>query len=126
MTTTVLALPQLSGSLAIATNGDLRESLLFTQADKVTPLDLSGITFKMQVRLTSDPTQVALDLSTDNGLLINGGANGILTWLVPAVETAQIAPGAYEADLLAIAAGAQINLCQNGSITVTVNEGLTC
>jgi len=124
--TNVLALPQLSGSLAIATDADLRESLLIAQAGSSSPLDLTGIAFHMQIRLASDETQIALDMSTANGLLINGGTNGILSWLVLAPQVAQIAPGAYVADLLAIADGAIVNLCQAGPIAVTVTAGVTC
>jgi hypothetical protein len=124
--TNVLALPQIAGSLAIVTNADLREALLFTQAGSSTPLDLTGIAFHMQVRLASDETQIALDLSTDNGLLINGGTNGLLSWLVPAAQLAQVAPGAYLADLVAAADGAIVNLCQSGPLTVTVSAGVTC
>ena len=126
MTTNVLALPQISGSLSIATNADLRASLLFTQANSSTPLDLTGIAFRMQVRLASDPTQIALDLSTANGLLVSGGTSGVLSWLVPAAQVAQIAPGAYVADLLAIADGAMINLCMAAPLAVTVAQGVTC
>lgn len=124
--TNILALPQISGSLSLATNGDLRASLGFTQANSSTAIDLTGIAFRMQVRLASDATQIALDLSTDNGLLINGGANGLLSWVVPAAMTAQIAPGAYVADLLAIADGATINLCAAAPLAVTVTQGVTC
>ena len=124
--TNVLALPQISGSLTIATNADLRAALQFTQAGSSTPLDLTGISFHMQVRLGSDLTRIALDLSTANGLLINGGPNGLLSWLVPAPQLAQIAPGAYVADLIAEGDGAIVNLCQNGPLTVTVVEGVTC
>jgi hypothetical protein len=124
--TNVLALPQISGSLSLATNGDLRASLAFTQANSSTPIDLTGIAFRMQVRLVSDATQIALDLSTDNGLLVNGGASGLLSWVVPAAMTARIAPGAYVADLLAIADGATINLCQAAPLAVTVTQGVTC
>ena len=124
--TNVLALPQIAGSLAIVTNADLREALLFTQAGSSTPLDLTGIAFHMQVRLASDETQIGLDLSTDNGLLINGGTNGLLSWLVPAAQLAQVAPGAYLADLVAAADGAIVNLCQSGPLTVTVSAGVTC
>jgi hypothetical protein len=126
LVTNILALPQISGSLAIATNADLRASLLFTQAGSSSPLDLTGIAFHMQIRLASDATQIALDLSTANGLLVNGGTNGVLSWLVPAPATQQIAPGAYVADLLAIADGAVINLCQAAPLAVTVSKGVTC
>jgi hypothetical protein len=124
--TNVLALPQISGSLTIATDADLREGLQFTQAGSTAPLDLTGIAFHMQVRLASDLTQIALDLSTANGLLINGGPNGLLSWLVLAAQLAQVAPGAYVADLIAEGDGATINLCQAGPIVVTVTQGVTC
>lgn len=124
--TNVLALPQIAGSLTIATNADLRAALTFTQAGSSAPLDLTGIAFHMQVRLASDLTEIALDLSTANGLLINGGTNGLLSWLVPAAQLAQIAPGSYVADLIASGDGAVVNLCQGAPMAVTVVEGVTC
>ena len=48
MATNILALPPISGSLTIATDADLRKSLLFTQAASNAPLDLTGIAFHMQ------------------------------------------------------------------------------
>jgi hypothetical protein len=123
--THVLALPQVSPSLAIATNADLRGSLTFAPSGGGAAIDVTGIAFHMQIRLASDETQIALDLSTANGLLINGGADGVLAWVVPAAQTAEIAPGAYVADLLAIADGATVNLCQ-APLAVTVTKGVTC
>ncbi|MGO4872740.1 MAG: hypothetical protein ACLPGW_19410 [Roseiarcus sp.] len=123
--TNVLALPQLSGSLTIATNSDLRAALAFTSAAGGA-LDLTGISFRMQVRPAAGSEEIALDLSTDNGLLINGGTSGVLSWLVPAAQVGQIAPGPYVADLVASGDGAIVNFCQNGPLTVTVVEGVTC
>jgi hypothetical protein len=124
--TNILALPQISGSLTIATNADLRAALQFTQAGSSAALDLTGISFHMQVRPAAGNPAIALDMSTANGLLTNGGANGLLSWLVPAAQVAQMAPGAYVADLVAIADGAIVNLCQAAPLTVTVVEGVTC
>ncbi len=124
--TNVLALPQISGSLTIATNADLRAALQFTQTGSSAPLDLTGISFRMQVRPAAGNMDVALDLSTGNGLLINGATNGLLSWLVPAAQVAQIAPGAYVADLIASGDGAIVNLCQGAPLAVTVNQGVTC
>ena len=123
--TNVLALPQISPPLAIATNADFRGALTFTPGGGGAAIDISGIAFHMQVRLASDETQIALDLSTANGLLINGGTNGVLSWVVPAAQTAEIAPGAYVADLLAIADGAVVNLCAAAPLAVTVIRGVT-
>ncbi|MGD0564549.1 MAG: hypothetical protein ABSA66_15840 [Roseiarcus sp.] len=124
--TNVLLLPQISGSLTIATNADLRAALQFTQAGSSAALDLTGIAFHTQIRPSAGSPAIALDLSTANGLLINGGTNGLLSWLVPAAQLAQIAPGAYVADLVASGDAAVVNLCQAAPLTVTVVEGVTC
>ncbi|MGO8738634.1 hypothetical protein [Rhodoblastus sp.] len=124
--TNVLLLPQLSGSLVIATNADLRVAVQFVQAGTTTPIDLTGIEFHSQIRLASDVTQIGLDLSTANGLLVNGGVNGTLSWLIPAAQAKTIAPGAYVADLLALGDGDVVNLFQNAPLGVTVNGGVTC
>jgi hypothetical protein len=125
--TNVLTLPQISGSLTIATNADLRVGLQFSQVGSNAPLDLTGIVFHMQVRPAAGNPVVVLDLSTNNNTLINGGTNGLLSWLVPkSPSIEQLTPGSYVADLIAEADGATINLCQAGPLTVTVVEGLTC
>lgn len=124
--TNVLALPQLSGSLIVATNADLRVAVQFVQAGTTNALDLTGISFVQEWRLASDPTAIGLRLTTDNGLLVNGHANGTLSWLVLEATAKAIEPGAYVADLLAIADGAVVNLFQNAALTVTVNGGVTC
>jgi len=126
MTTNILQLPQLSGSLNVTTNADLRVTLQFVAAGTNTPLDLTGIAFESEWRLASDNNQVGLRLTTANGLLINGGANGSLSWLVPAAQLKQLASGAYVSDLLAIADGATINLFQGAPMTVNVTGGVTC
>jgi hypothetical protein len=124
--TNILQLPQLSGSLIVATNADLRVAVQFVQAGTTTALDLTGIDFVQEWRLATDTTAIGLRLTTDNGLLVNGDANGTLSWLVPESKAKAIEPGAYVADLLAIADGAVVNLFQNAPLTVTVNGGVTC
>jgi hypothetical protein len=124
--TNVLVLPQLSGSLIVATNADLRVAVQFVQAGTTNALDLTGIDFVQEWRLASQPSAIGLRLTNANGLLVNGGANGTLSWLVPEATAKEIEPGAYVADLLAIADGAVVNLFQNAPLTVTVNGGVTC
>jgi hypothetical protein len=80
----------------------------------------------MQVRLASDLSEIALDMSIDNGLLINGGESGLLSWLAPNKPfTERLAPGAYVADLIASADGATVNLFQAAPLAVTVVAGVT-
>lgn len=124
--TNVLQLPQLSGSLTVATNADLRVSVQFVVAGTTNPLDLTGIDFIQEWRLASDQTAIGLRLTVVNGMLVNGGANGTLSWLVLEATAKTIPPGAYVADLLAIADGAVVNLFQNAALVVTVNGGVTC
>jgi hypothetical protein len=47
---------------------------------QVVPLDITGISFRQQIRRTAEITDasVLLDMSTDNGRLINGGSTGVL------------------------------------------------
>lgn len=125
--TNILALPQLSGSLTIATNGDLRESIQFVLAGTSDPLDLTGISFRCQMRPASASGRaVALDLSTENKLLANRGSIGVLAFVVPQEKLRLLAPGAYVADLIAKADGVVINMFSAAPLAVTVNGGVTC
>lgn len=128
MTTTILQLigRQIGISAAIETNADYRASLLFTQVGSTSALDLTGIAFHSQIRPAVGSAEILLDLSTDNGLLINGGTSGMLSWLVPESVTKLLPPGAAVADLLAIADGVILNLCQGAPMTVTIAQGVTC
>lgn len=125
MQTNILLLPQLSGSLTLATNADFRLTVQFVEAGTTTALDISGIAFRQQWRLATNSEDIGLELSTANGLLVNGGGAGTLSWLVPATVAATIPPGAYLGDLLAEADGAIVNLFVAGALSVTVNGGLT-
>lgn len=100
---------------------------------QVLPLDLTGISFRQQIRQTADPgdTWAIIELSTANGLLISGGTSGTLSGLVlPSALTAlPIAPvGApLVTDIVATASdGGPINLmAQNGPASVVVLQGVT-
>lgn len=124
--TNVLQLPQLSGSLNVTTNADLRVAIQFIVAGTSTPLDLTGISFESEWRLASDTTQIGLRLTTANGLLINGGTNGTLSWLAPQAQTVTVPPGAYVSDLIAQGDGAVVNLFQGAPMAVNVTGGVTC
>ncbi len=123
--TQILQLPQLSGSLAFANNADLLMAWQFVVTGTTTAIDITGIDFHMQIRLAADLTQLALDVSTWKGTLINGGATGVLGLIVPKEALYPIAAGAYVADCLALGDGATVNLCGAAPIAVTVNEGIT-
>jgi hypothetical protein len=120
-------------------NGDWRDSLQFqwpagsTNAGQ--PIDLTGISFEAQLRPSPTDSEVLLDLSTANGLLVNDGALGTLTFAVPRdapttgiayhMSTMPAGTTAYM-DFIASGDGQIINLCQvGGPIAVTINRGIT-
>lgn len=125
--TQILALPALSGAMTIVTNADFLQAWEFVVAGSSppVPIDLTGIDFRMQVRLASDLTQIGLDLGLGDGGLISGGAAGTLTLWSPRAANAALAPGAWLADLLAEGDGLTINLFAGGPMTVTVVQGVT-
>jgi hypothetical protein len=124
--TNILLLPQIRASFVVVSNGDWRDEIEFTQAPvSLLPLDITGIAFHAQMRSAIRDAVIVLDMSTTNGKLQNGGANGRLTWAVPADDLKQVS-GDYVMDILAIADGMTINICQKaGPAAITVNKGVT-
>lgn len=124
MTTQILNLPPLSGSLTIVNNADWRQTWPFAGSGGAA-IDITGIAFEMQIRSADDDTMIVLDLSTANGGLVAGGAAGTLQAIAPYAMTSQIPPGAYLADIVATADGARVNCFPAGPASVTVVAGVT-
>jgi hypothetical protein len=118
--TNILQLPQFSSSsaFAITNNADWRDGIGFG-------IDITGITFVANMRAEVTGSEVFLNMTTDNGLLINGGIVGSLSFLVMASQMALIDPGTYVMDIVATGDGATVNLFPEGPATVTVSEGVT-
>ena len=98
------------------------------------PLDLSLITFKSVLRTVVTQPLVLKQMSTDNGLMINGRGTGAFGWNVPAAtlpswpdSLAQTGSLACVLDISATdSSGAVVNLCtQSGPIPVTVRLSVT-
>jgi hypothetical protein len=95
------------------------------------PLDITGISFLMQVRTAATNAGVYLEMSTDNGLLINGGTSGVFGGDASPDDIASLpltAPGAtLVTDIVATAAdGGPINLMAvSGPASVTVLPGVS-
>ncbi len=119
--TQILALPLLTIAAVTSSNEDWLDSLLFTQPDGITPVDLTGISFMGQLRLTAGSREVALAFSTDSASLSNGGATGILSFNVQQASMANIA-GSYVLDIIASGDGNQ-RQAVNGTVQVT--QGVT-
>ena len=132
MATNISLLPQLSVSFVVINNADWRDSIQFYQTGTTTALDLTGISFKAQLRSSISNPVAILTASTDNGLLINGGMNGLLSFAVPRDPAGSlggmslIPAGSYVLDLIASGDSKIINLFQAiGPATVLVKTGVT-
>lgn len=125
--TNINSLPQLSAGFTIANNADWTDVLQITEADNTTPLDITGITFESTIRETADSVKSLLTLSTDAGTYLNGGANGQLSFNVPALMLLDVPAGDFEMDLVASDnTGRRVNMfAQSGNARVTVHRGLT-
>lgn len=136
MTTRILDLAQISGSLNATNNAWWIYSIQFVVSDQdPTPVPLTGIEFSAELRSPVEGVGVPLKLSTANGLFVKDDANGVLTIAVPRsaaagsfcmnrVPVSEADP--YEMDIVASDGTYEVNLCQDGGpILVTLREGVT-
>jgi hypothetical protein len=118
--TQILFLAQYGSSSAfvVTTNADWRDTI---------PLgaDLTGISFSACMRAEVTGSEVFLDMTTDNGLLINGGISGELGIQVPVATMVNVDPGSYVLDIVAVGDGVVVNIFPEGPAAVMVNEGVT-
>ena len=71
-------------------------------AETATPVDLTGCTARMQVRGDIESETVLLELTTENGGIVLGGAAGTIVIFMSAVQTAAITwtPGVYDLEIV--------------------------
>jgi hypothetical protein len=121
MPTNILYMPQVAMDMTIANNADWLDGLEYWDLQNpAQPIDLTGITFDMEMRSAAPVATVVLNASTINGL-IRVYAN---TWqfVVPSNVMMLVPPADYVFDLLGRADGYTRNLVQ---ATVTVLLGIT-
>ncbi len=127
----IMALPQLGGmTFSVTNNAGWYDVLYFYQANNPSvPLDLSGMDFHAELRLSVGDGRNCLDLSTTNNppQFVNGGTTGALFFSVDVTLMAKLTPGVYQMDLLTTDIVSKMirNLCEVQPIVVTVNEGVT-
>lgn len=90
----------LAGTYNITLDQGATYSTQLTYKDSAGALiDLTGYTARMQVRIQVDSASTVLDLTTENGRIILGGAAGTINLTVDAVTTAALTAGQYVYDL---------------------------
>ena len=126
--TAILDLPQVPAqTFTIKRNCEFTDGLIFEYADG-TPISLVGISFYCQARDPTDPTgvNILLDASTDNGLLVNGGADGSLRFALPETVTRVLTDvAAAPMDMLAVADGHIVGLMKDAPSTLIIAPGYT-
>lgn len=88
-------------SFATATNEAFRVSVVWTQSDGVTPVDLTGYSFRMQARTKPKSDDVVFEASTANGMISTVDPDGRIDISIPLNVMSAVAPGVYHADLVA-------------------------
>lgn len=79
------------------------------------PINLTGYTARMQLRVESTSTAAALSLTTENGRIALGGSAGTITLTIAAADTASLASGPYVYDLEVVSgAGVVTRLVMGG------------
>jgi ribosomal 30S subunit maturation factor RimM len=99
------------------------------------PLDLTGISFRCQLRTAIGAVSALIDLSTENGLMVNGGTSGLFGFQVPAatlrastlLNVVRQAGGQVDfvGDIKAFDTLGSTNLCPAAPFTVQVRQGIT-
>jgi hypothetical protein len=83
------------------------------------PVNLTGYTARMQVRKTVNDSVKLLDLTTENGAIVLGGALGTITITGLATDTAAIASGiksgVYDLELVS---GAVVTRLLEGTVEI--------
>jgi hypothetical protein len=85
------------------------------------PVDLTGCTARMQVRADVDSPDVLLDLTTENGGIILGGAAGTIDLWVGATDTTAITwdGGVWALDIQYATGPDDVDRLIEGSISVS-------
>lgn len=88
----------------------------YYQADGKTPVDLTGYLARMQARLSTDATEKLIDLTTENGGIVLGGAAGTVRVIIPEMLTKTLTFNEAGYDLELIPSGADPDKFLRGTI----------
>lgn len=92
------------------------EEFAWSAGDPREPVDLSGCAARMHVRSRVNSPEVLLELTTGNGRIVLGGASGVITLQLSAVETEAIGwlRGVYDLEIVRTVDGWVRRLLEGG------------
>ena len=96
------------------------ETLTWKVGDPAVAVDLTGYTARAQVRSSVTSSIVLLELTTENGGIVLGGAAGTIQRIVSAADTAAITWKNAVYDLEVIDAGGAVRRLMSGKVTVSL------
>jgi hypothetical protein len=100
-------------------------AITWTQADGVTPVDVTGYEAYMQVRTKAGAPVAVISASTLNGQITLGGADGLVSVNVPASVMMGVLPNAYKYDLEVFSPASTPIVTRLIQGTFTVNAAVT-
>ena len=94
-------------------------SLVITYKDSsCSAINLSGFTARMQLRDEIESSSTVLSLTTENGRIALGGANGTVTLTVAATDTANLTAGDGVYDLELVSGGGVVTRLIEGAYSI--------
>jgi hypothetical protein len=121
--TAILTLPLVELIVTTGNNEDWIDSIQYLENDEITPVDLGGIFFAMEMRRVAADVDVVITASIDDGRLMVGGiGNSFLLINVPLSMMDDVAQGDYVADIVAKAEGYTRVVAR---FTITLFQGVT-
>ena len=99
----------------------LSRILRLRMADKVTPIDLTGYTAKLQVRRAHAHATVLLEASTTDGRIVIAGPQGNISLTVPKEVTAALPAMTLEYDLFITSAAGVATRLLDGKFVVSAS-----
>jgi hypothetical protein len=82
------------------------------------PVDTTGYTASMRIKLTTiSPTSI-IELTTENGRIVLGGENGLITLQLTPAQTNGISPGQYYYDLDLLGSNGYVQTIMRGMVNV--------
>lgn len=105
-------------SITVDQGATFSETLVWRTKRSRTPIDLTGYTARMKVKGRNTGSPLLLTLTTENGGILLGGAEGTVVLAISATDTAAIIGGIHSYDLELIDSESRVTRLLKGSFVV--------